>query len=408
MLTSLPDDILHEIVEQLRYAVSESDYPLAEENDVETFLKSGWTSYSSTRFHLSSLSTTCWRLRPIAERILYREIHVDNVGWIALSERGWHNGKLQAHPAGSLSLLARTVQERPALASLIRSVDLRWCDGSGKGARQQVQELIRSCDRVTRVAVSEIDEELLDILEPVKLGIHSFSALCASRNVERIISCFPHLRDLHLFLHGVRSPVRTPILTHSIRRMRFNLHVLGERFGGTCQSVLALAGSSVEELIVENGVHVRGQPYPPLPLLEAPIYGQLRSLSVKDVDLFEPITYPSIFTSMPSLQHLHIMRCRILPPGALLGVPASIVSMSFSLYGAGEPDLFLCSLAHCIRLCISSRRCLAGIRVETRRSKDYPGNLIPLRDLCIADDVGFEEVSDNNSHTSPKVTVFFF
>ncbi|KAG7095857.1 hypothetical protein E1B28_006550 [Marasmius oreades] len=402
MFVALPNDILYEIAEQLRYVESDSKELTKDDSDEELFLKSGWTTFSSTRFYLSSFSKTSRRIRPIVEGVLYRDIHVDNLGWIPPSRRSWHNDKLQTHPAGSLLLLIRTLIRRPSLSSFVRGVDLRWCDGQDAIALQELSAFLRNCPRLLRFSISDLDEELLGVLETLKLQISSFATSCYSYNMERVTSCFPRLQTLQLFLHGPPILFTTPSSTHSIRRMRFHLHVSLEKFDRTCQSVLKLAGQSVEELSIVNGVHTKE--CPTLPFLATSTYTRLESLCVKEIDLFESEKHPSILTSMVALRHLHVMRCRVLPLKAFQCIPENISSITFSVYGAGEPDAFLSSLVQCIRLGIASSSWLPkGIRAEGCPSQDHPGNLVPLKDLCITENVRFEEV--NSGSVTRKLTV---
>ncbi|KAF9255972.1 hypothetical protein L218DRAFT_260079 [Marasmius fiardii PR-910] len=401
MFSSLPDEILYEIAEQLRYGAPDHKKPTNDDSDEELFLKYGWTTFSSARFHLSSLSKTSRRIRSVAERVLYRDVHVDNVGWIPRGRRSWHNDKLQTHPAGSLPLLIRTLIQKPSLLVFIRGVDLRWCDSQDMTG---LSAFLRTCPRLQRFSVSDLDEELLGVLEPLKLQISSFATSCYSHNMERVISCFPQLQTLQVFLHGPPILFTTPSFTHSIRRMRFHLHVSMDKFDSTCRSVLALVGQSVEELSIANGVQTKD--FPTLPLLAASTYSRLEMFCVKEIDPFRSESHPSILTSMACLRHLHVMRCRVLPPNAFQCIPESIVSITFSGYGVGEPDVFLSSLVQCIRQGISSsNHRFKGIAAERCPSQNYSGDLLPLQDLCVDENVSFEEAVNSGS-AAPNITVF--
>ncbi|KAF7342073.1 Yae1-N domain-containing protein [Mycena venus] len=102
-LVRLPEEIVDAITECMRYPI----YPRFE--TTEAFLNEGRTGFSVARFSLSSFSKVCKALRMTVERMLYRDIHVDIIGWT----RHGHSSEIQKHPMWPAACLRLFVAHTP-------------------------------------------------------------------------------------------------------------------------------------------------------------------------------------------------------------------------------------------------------------------------------------------------------
>ncbi|KAF5365351.1 hypothetical protein D9758_005381 [Tetrapyrgos nigripes] len=339
-LAHLPTEIIEQIAERLCYPV----LPNYVHN--EDFLNEGRTIFSATRFHLSA--------------------------WINAARRTCINTKHYAHPAASLPLLLRTLDQRPELAEFIRGVDLRWCedDNDDNESYLETRRFLWMCERLDRLSVDSLSwtfiERVLapspDSLSRSALGISTFSTSCESRYMELLPTLFPRLLSLQVHLHGQRPPSRESELPISpnldttftsrrkLLRLRVKLHVPADApdavFSSLTSRVLSLASTSVENLYVEGRPTLNNEAAPVLPTIHPPNCRNIRHLCLRDIDPFStPSADPhhrsgvsSIPSELPltclsSLTHLLLIRPRRLYPKAFSLLPPSVKTVSFSAYG---------------------------------------------------------------------------
>ncbi|KAJ7507361.1 hypothetical protein B0H11DRAFT_201385 [Mycena galericulata] len=408
-LTQLPEELIEYIAECMRYPI----YPQFEATQV--FLTEGHSGFSTARFSLSSFSKVCTSTRFIVERLLYRDIHVDVIGWTR-HVQAYDTQKHPIWPAGCLRLLLRTLEARPELGGFVRTVYIRWCEHP-MTIQEQLQFLSDCCPQLQSLAFSSLPESLVDYLESLKLQITSFAAVSPAANLPRVIRIFPSLRNLHLHLHGEPSAFSVP--DHKITDL--HLKLIADR--GLQKRLLQLAFAVPRHTVryfylegqdaqSENNLALAAFTQPP-PSMQACV----EHLRLKNIDPFRQVKLDGVATSplaaMSSLRHLHIMRPFLLSVNAFDLLPLYLRSISFSDYAldstmsaAASKSRFVHSVIECLKN-LQNRR-LAGVKTYGAVPDDpwELGNLKPIHLLCHKEGVPFIQIG-SFADIEPELIVFF-
>ncbi|KAJ7662109.1 hypothetical protein DFH06DRAFT_1191525 [Mycena polygramma] len=404
-LDGLPEEIIEYITECMRYPI----YPRPEAT--EAFLNEGCTGFSTARFSLSAFSKVCKAIRVTAERLLYRDIHVDIVVWTP-----WMNysedSDTQKHPvwpAACLHLLLGTFEERPELRRFVRSVAIRWSDleSSASVIQEQLEFL--------RLAFSSLPELLLEPLERLNLQITSFAALTQAMNLPRIIQIFPNLPNLHLQIHGNPSSFSIP----ENRISELHLNLIGDRNERNLLLNLALAvPHHVRRFHLEANNMWKNLPVIPFPPPTPSMQASVEHLRLKTIDPFKTVKINECICSplatMSALRHLHIMRQSVLPVHAFDSLPTNLRSITFSDYAldstksaADSKSSFVQSVVDCLNTHSRTVK-LAGVKTYGAIPDDpwELGDLAPLQMLCRADKVPFIQIGAY-ADIEPELILFF-
>ncbi|KAJ7291035.1 hypothetical protein C8J57DRAFT_1271185 [Mycena rebaudengoi] len=411
-LAQLPDDVMEYITECIRYPI----YPRLEAT--EAFLTEGRTRFCHTRFSLSAFSKVCKSIRFTAERFLYRDIHVDTVGWTR-HESYAETRKHPIWPAGCLRLLLRTLEDRPELGRFVRSVDLRWCELDLCVALNEKLRFLSLCPGLHSLSVSSLPETLIEQLESLKLGISSFAAVTSAGNFPRIIRMFPHLQTLHVHIHGPPTSSSPRIPNHAISGLHMKFVSEGQDQRRLLQLAFAASGPSVRTLYIEgtdtrnqNNFAVAAFPNPTVAMQES-----VEHLRVKNIDPFRHIYIGqekiAPLSWMSALRHLHVMRPSHLPPHAFGLIPSNLRSVTFSDYAldskkssAESKTSFVASVVDCLEMTTYVK--LAGVKTYGAVPDDpwELGDLSSLRLLCRKERVPFMQIGAY-ADIEPELMIFF-
>ncbi|KAJ6588556.1 hypothetical protein B0H19DRAFT_1248198 [Mycena capillaripes] len=424
-LGRLPEEIVEYVAECIRYPI----YPRPEAT--EAFLSEGRSGcetfvpldldipptsarFSAARFSLSSFSKTCKAIRINVERLLYRDIHVDIIGWTRHIE-SFGTQKHPIYPAGCLRLLLRTLEERPDLRRFVRSVAIRWSDFALSAATVQKQlGFLRLCPGLQSLAFSSLSESLLEPLKALNLQITSFAAVSPASDLPHIIRIFPNLIDLHLHIHG--DPSSIPVPDHGISRLHLSLR--GDREEQKLLMKLALTvPRDVRALYLEGKDPKKNIAVINLPLPTPSMQASVEHLHLKTIDPFKEVKIDGLVYSplatMTALRHLHVMRPFLLPVNAFSSLPPSLRSITFSDYALGSTkssadskSCFVQSVVDCLNTNSQAVR-PAGIKTYGAIPDDRweLGDLVPLQRLCRAERVPFIQIGAY-ADIEPELIIF--
>ncbi|KAJ7173133.1 hypothetical protein C8R43DRAFT_978616 [Mycena crocata] len=410
--TQLPEEIIEYIAECMRYPI----YPRAEA--MEAFLTEGRTSFSAARFSLSSFSQVCTTIRFAVERLLYRDIHVDIVGWTDHID-SCDTQKHPLWPAGCLRLLSRTLEERPELGRFVRSVDLRLSDHylSPSTMDEQVR-FLKICPGLQSLSMSSLPSSFIEHLERLNLQITSFAAVSPAANLPRIVSMFPNLRNLYLHIYGHPSSFSVP--DHAISELHLKLVADTDLQGHLLQLAFAIPRQNVRTFHLErkdtrseSNIAVVAFPKP-----TTSMQAFVEHLRLKNIDPFTPVKIDGTpylpLASMTSLRHLHVLRPFLLPAHAFSLLPPNLRSLTFSDYAldskkssVDSKSCFVKSVVDCLKADSQNLK-LAGIKTYGAIPDDpwELGDLTPLRMVCRKANVPFIQIGAF-ADLEPELMLFF-
>ncbi|KAJ7481723.1 hypothetical protein FB451DRAFT_1236951 [Mycena latifolia] len=404
-LVQLPEEVVEYIAECMRYPI----HPRLEAT--EAFLNEGRTRFSIARFSLSAFSQVCRYIRLTVERLLYRDIHVDIIGWTCHIQ-SYDTQKHPTYPAGCLRLLLRTFEARPELRRFVRSVDLRWCEHqlSLQTLQEQLQ-FLGLCPGLQSLSVSTLPESLLEQLESLNLQITSFAALSPAANLSRIIRMFPSLKNLHLHIHG--DPFSFAIPDHSISSLHLKLVGGRDVQDRLLELAFKVPRHDVRDFYLE-GKNTRNTCPRPTTSMRACV----QHLRLKNIDPFQAVRINGVdyspLAEMTALRHLHVMRPFLLPAHAFSFLPPNLRSLTFSDYAldskmssADSKSCFIHSIVECLKANPQTFK-LAGIKTYGAMPDDpwELGELTPLRLLCRKQNVPFIQIGAY-ADIEPELMVFF-
>ncbi|KAK7019937.1 Yae1-N domain-containing protein, partial [Favolaschia claudopus] len=331
-LLQLPEEIIEYIAECMRYPI----YPHFEATEV--FLNEGRTGFSAVRFSLSSFSQVCKAIRPTAERLLYRDIHLDIAGWT----NHIHSFDTRKHlmwPAGCLRLLLRTLETRADLLRFVRTVAVRWSDWPFSFEEITAKlRFLQSCEGLYSLSFSMVPNTLLEALESLNLSVTSFSAVSMASDTPRIIQALPALKNLHLHIHGQPSLYSIP--PHNISSM--HLALVGDRRLQKPLLNLALAVARNARSLSLDSLTKKGD-QEALSIPPPAMRSSVENLRLKQIDPFTMITsgrgnyFP--LTTLTALRHLHLVRPSLLKMDAFSDLPPRLRSITFSEYTSNSTTL---------------------------------------------------------------------
>ncbi|KAJ7093918.1 hypothetical protein B0H15DRAFT_831227 [Mycena belliarum] len=404
----IPEEVVEYIAECMRYPI----HPRLEAT--EAFLSEGRTRFSSTRFSLSSFSQVCISVRFAVERLLYRDIHVDTIGWTRHLQ-SYDTQKHPIWPAGCLRLLLRTFEARPELRRFVRSVDLRWCEPQhSPGTIREQLQFLGLCPGLQVLSFSCLPETVLDHLESLKLRITSFAAVSPAANLPRIIRMFPSLENLHLHLQGYPGSFSIP--NHSLSRLHLKLVADWDIQEQLLKLAFAVPGLDVRDFYLE-GVHTMSASSN-FPRPTAAMQACVQHLCLKNINPFRSVKINGEeclpLAEMTALRHLHVMRPFLLPAHAFTCLPPNLRSLTFSDYAldskrssADSKSRFVQSVIECLNLCARNFK-LAGIKTYGAVPDDpwELGDLTPMRLLCRKQNVPFIQIGAY-ADIEPELMIFF-
>ncbi|KAJ7701839.1 hypothetical protein B0H17DRAFT_1044898 [Mycena rosella] len=411
-LVQLPEEVVEYIAECMRYPI----HPRLEAT--EAFLNEGRTRFSVARFSLSSFSQVCASIRPTVERLLYRDIHLDSIGWTS-HVQSYDTQKHPIWPAGCLRLFLRTLEERPELGRFVRSVNLRWSEY--QLSPRTIQEQLRflgMCPGLQSLSFSSLPESLLEHLEPLDLKITSFAAVSPAAHVPRIIQMFPALRHLHLHIHG--DPCSFSVPDHSITGLHLKLVADRDVQELLLRLAFAVPRHDVRDFYLE-GKDTRSErniAVVTFPRPSTSMQASVEHLRLKNIDPFRPVTINgadySPLAEMTVLRHLHVIRPFLLPPQAFSYLPPNLRSLTFSDYAldskkssADSKSCFVQLVVECLMANTQNFR-LAGIKTYGAMPDDpwELGDLTPMRLLCRKEKVPFIQIGAY-ADIDPELMIFF-
>ncbi|KAJ7057179.1 hypothetical protein C8F01DRAFT_1153687 [Mycena amicta] len=410
-LTQLPEEIIENIAECLRYPI----HPQLEAT--ERFLSEGATRFSTTRFYLSTFSKVSKQVRYIVERYLYRDIHVDLGGWARSSQI---MRKHPMFPAGSLALLLGTLDERPELHRFIRTVAIH-CTVS-EVVIPEAFTFLRECAGLHSLWVSPLPEWVLACLATMNLQISSFAAFVPAPMVHRVVAAFPRLKNTYLYIEVNNSgPIELSMPQHGITTMVLKFYADLSRHASLLPLAMVLPQRAENVYLEAQDTNLENpdQPVvPSFPRLTSGLLPSVEHLTLKNINPFDPVTVNGIayygLTELAALRHLHLMRCPPLVPAALTQLPMGLRSLTFSDYGLDSKvsaerskTQFVQSVVDSLRLGSSERK-LAGIKTYGAVPDDpwELGNLAPLQAVCQMERLPFVQIG-SFADIEPQLILFF-
>ncbi|KAJ7216484.1 hypothetical protein GGX14DRAFT_604889 [Mycena pura] len=396
----LPEEIIENIVECLRYPV----HPQFEAT--ERFLKEG-----ASRFYLSAFSKVCKSIRCTVERLLYRDIHVDIIGWTRHIQ-SYDTQKHPMWPAGCLRLLLRTMKGRPELGLFVRSIAVRWSELSPETVLESF-EFLRQCPGLHSLAFSSLPDALLSVLHSMNLPITSFGAVLPAASVSRVIGMFPRLRNLHLHIHGQPSSMSIPdhgITELTLKLVDFDVPLLQFAFA-------VPRPGHVRNLYLEVKDTQSARNAIAFPRPTTSMQASVEQLTLKNIDPFTPTKCNGdlhfSLTEMITLHHLHVMRPSLLPASAFECLPPHLRTITFSDYAldskksaADSKSCFVQSVVESLKWNAPSVR-LAGIKTYGAFPDDpwELGDLTPLQVLCREEKLPFVQIG-SFADIQPQLMIF--
>lgn len=392
-----------EVIEHIAEALCVPIYPSDEENYV--YLGDFCTDFSGTRYDLSALSQVSSSVRSPVERVLYRTIQLDLLGWDGVSVPL----KAQHFTGGSLRLLLNTLDKRPELGRLIRTVAIGWFDSSLTAgevglAEQGLQKFLRYSPRVAKLMIATMPP--CQVVEHFSCSnLTSFATRLTSsktrEQLQAILRQFPCLKQLHVL--GFSSP-RDASIMHPHRLEWLGLDGPHQNIAATLLQALKLCSGTVKYLTLRMADKKTGNyNQPPLAPLTLPEGLALRSLHMDRMNILyhSKCVAAQILQSVP-LHHLHLSGIVPLTPEGWAKLPRTLRSLTIS--GFYNKLNYTPSLIACFSSVTSRARTLKRVAVfeEEQESRMDIVMDTTLQEYCNSKDIPYEVLTESSEHYSHK------
>ncbi|KAG6820475.1 hypothetical protein H0H93_016771 [Arthromyces matolae] len=372
-LLGLPTEIIEQIATCLRY-------PLPVLDAASRYIDDRYSDFADARFALSAYSKTCSTIRPIVERVLYRDIQLDFTGWKGRKHTQW--------PAASLYLLLPTLKTRPQLGKLIRTAALDYQLSTESNALEDaLEDFLELTPNLRTLYLWQCPLALWNFA-PHK--ITTFATTFAPDIIHSILNNFPQLENLYLRDCSVMG-FTLDLPRHNLKTVRLasNHHNAAAHL----TRALALCSKSATHLDVRFiGGFLHQSPafdpkvdhVPPSPATS------LRSLRLDNISVFSHVNsaYTQVLQSLTALEHLHLSHHSCFDSGAFKLLPPALHKLTVSdYYGSWEtrpvkkePEFknkdFMLSLAKCIATLVPSTISLITISPGIDKEEDLSYDLV--------------------------------
>ncbi|KAG6873291.1 hypothetical protein C0995_000726 [Termitomyces sp. Mi166 len=316
-LLNLPVEIIEHIAACLRHPVSVLEA-------ASRYIDDRYSDFADTRFSLSAYSKTCSKLRPIVERVLYRDIQLDFTGWKGRKHTQW--------PAASLYLLLRTLRKRPELGRHVHAAALDYqLSTESKALEDGLEEFLGSTPNLKTLYLWQCPLALWNF---APLKITTFATTYAPGIIPSTLNHFPKLENLYLRDCSVMS-FSPDLPRHNLKSVRLdsNHHHAVSHFS----RALTLCSKTVEHLdirFIGGLLHQSPEFAPKIDHVPPAPATNLRSLRLDNISVFSNLdsAYTQLLQSLTTLEHLHVSHHSCFSPRAFTVLPPYLRRLTVSDY----------------------------------------------------------------------------
>ncbi|KAH0584512.1 hypothetical protein H2248_010045 [Termitomyces sp. 'cryptogamus'] len=316
-LLDLPIEIIEYIAACMRHSVPVLDA-------ASRYIDDRYSDFADTRFSLSAYSKTCSKLRPIVERVLYRDIQLDFTGWKGRKHTQW--------PAASLDLLLRTLRKRPQLGRHVHAAALDYqLSTESQALEDGLEEFLKLTPNLKTLYLWQCPLALWNFTPP---KITTFATTYAPGIIHSALNHFPKLENLYLRDCSVMSfPLDLP--RHNLKSVRLdsNHHHAVSHFS----RALTLCSKTVEHLdirFIGGLLHQSPEFAPKIDHVPPAPVTNLRSLRLDNISVFSNLdsAYTQLLQSLTMLEYLHVSHHSCFSAGAFTVLPPRLRRLTVSDY----------------------------------------------------------------------------
>ncbi|KAG6863838.1 hypothetical protein C0993_010172, partial [Termitomyces sp. T159_Od127] len=316
-LLNLPVEIIEYIAACLRRPIPVLDA-------ASRYIDDRYSDFADTRFSLSAYSKTCAKLRPIVERVLYRDVLLDFTGWKGRKHTQW--------PAASLSLLLRTLRKRPQLGRHVRGAALDYqLSTESQTLEDALEEFLEFTPNLKTLYLWQCPLALWNF---TPLKITTFATTYAQGIIHSALVHFPKLENLYLRDCSVMN-FSLDFPRHNLKSVRLdsNHHNAVSHFS----RALALCSRTVEHLdirFIGALLHQSPEFAPKIDHVPPALATNLRSLRLDNLSVFSNLdsAYAQLLQSLTTLEHLHVSHHGCFSPRAFTILPPRLRRLTVSDY----------------------------------------------------------------------------
>ncbi|KAG6809931.1 hypothetical protein H0H92_014035, partial [Tricholoma furcatifolium] len=319
-LLDLPIEILEHVATSLRRPV-----PVLEA--ASRYIDDRFSDFAKARFALSAYSKTCSTLRPVVERVLYRDVQLDFTRWKGRKHTKW--------PAGNLPLLLRTLEARPQLGRYINAAALDF-QLSTKSPKSEALEdgLERFLELTPYLKTLFLEQCPLALWNFPPLNITTFATTFAPGIIPSILTHFPKLQNLYLRDCGIMV-FMTDLPKHNLKTIRLDSN--HEHAAAHLSRAAMLCSNTVEHLdirFIGGLLHQSPNFTPKVAHIGPSPATNLRSLRLDNISVFSHLdtAYIQVLQSLVALEHLHVSHHSYFAIDAFRELPPRLCRLKASQY----------------------------------------------------------------------------